>query len=79
MAELERTHCSHNFELDTTTKAAPSDHALPPNCQRTRDIGAAQRNKLTGDRRAGESPPAGVRLSDGLGADTAEIANCEQP
>src|SRR5437879_1973495 len=27
----------------------------------------AQRNKLTGDRRAGESPPAGVRLSDGLG------------
>ena len=28
----------------------------------------AQRNKLTGDRRAGASPPAGVRLSDGLGS-----------
>ena len=30
----------------------------------------AQRNKLTGDRRAGDRPPAGVRLSDGLGCNT---------
>jgi hypothetical protein len=28
--------------------------------------GCLKRNKLTGDRRAGESLPAGVRLSDGM-------------
>jgi hypothetical protein len=40
----------------------------------------AQRDELAGDRRAGESPPAGVRLSDGLGGtaiDLAAVANLD--
>ena len=33
MAELERTDCSRNLKLDTTTKTAASDHARPPDCE----------------------------------------------
>src|ERR1022692_995756 len=39
---------------------------------------AAQRNKLTGDRRAGECPPAGVRLSVGLRRSTGRTLVKEQ-
>jgi len=60
VTELERAIGATNLKPDATAKTAPSDHLAPP-------MYDVQRNKLTGDRRAGESPPAGVRLSDGLG------------
>src|SRR6266566_6960292 len=65
---------ANDLVSDPATQTSASQHVSPS--QRSTRALAAQRNKLTGDRRAGTSPPAGVRLSDGLACTLSTMAMC---